>query len=104
MSARIRRRLLATAVREVADILEFVAKDPVVRGTAPTAVGAKRSSSGKEVPGVGVEQGEEQEIHLGPRLSACSRPTPLVVLRTRGSAARLYSGGPCFPGTTMGGE
>ncbi len=104
MSARVRRRLLATVVREVADVLEFEAKAPVVRGTAPMAVGAKRSASGKEVPRVGVEQGEGQEIHLGPRLSACSYPTPRGGLWTRGAAARLHSGGPCFPGTTMGGE
>ncbi|MEN3009939.1 MAG: 30S ribosome-binding factor RbfA [Candidatus Bipolaricaulaceae bacterium] len=48
MRARARARLEEAIAREIADILEFEVKDPVLREALPTVLGAELSPDGQE--------------------------------------------------------
>lgn len=61
MRPRARARLAETIAREIADILEFEAKDPVLREALPTVLGVELSPDGQEAKVLVYISGTEEE-------------------------------------------
>lgn len=61
MRARARARLAETIAREIADILEFEVKDPVLRESLPTVLGVELSQDGQEAKVLVYISGTEEE-------------------------------------------
>lgn len=61
MRERARARLAEAIAREIADILEFEAKDPVLREALPTVLGAELSPDGQEAKILVYVSGTEEE-------------------------------------------
>ncbi len=61
MRERARARLAETIAREIADILEFETKDPVLRRALPTVLGVELSPDGQEAKVLVYVSGTEAE-------------------------------------------